>query len=212
MNDPMFDPARPGEALSRIADSFYQRGWMAGTAGNLSCRDAGDPDTFWVTASGQSKGRLGAGQFLLIGVEDGAVLDQGRPGLAPSAETCLHQWVYGRFPSARACFHVHSVDACLAGNRVAGDRLALPALEMVKGLGIWEQDPQVALPLLDNWLEVPKIAAELGRRFADQDPQVPGFLIRGHGITVWGDSLEQAFNRVEIMEFLLTYLVRQGPA
>lgn len=212
MSDPMFDPRTPGEALARIAGSFYQRGWMAGTAGNLSCRDAGEDSAFWITASGQSKGRLGPAQCLLVNIDDGAVLERGGPGLSPSAETCLHQWVYRRFATARACFHVHSQDACLADRFADGDRLPLPPLEMIKGLGIWEQHPEVALPLLENWLQVPKIAADLTDRFADSDPEVPAFLIRGHGITVWGESLEQAFNRVEILEFLLTCLVRQGQA
>lgn len=205
-SNPLFDQQAPRRALAGIARAFYQQGWMAGTAGNLSCRDPGNPDSFWITASGQSKGYLDEDRFLLVAVADGQLLEQRRPELKPSAETCLHQWVYRRFPEARACFHVHSVPACLADRHQDGDAVPLPALEMIKGLDIWEQNPAVSLPLLDNCLQVPDIARDLQSRFADQDPEVPGFLIRGHGITVWGESLEQAFNRVEIMEFLLSYL------
>ena len=46
----------PRDQLSEIASYFYRRGWMLGTAGNLSVRN---PDgTIWITASGQNKGEL----------------------------------------------------------------------------------------------------------------------------------------------------------
>ncbi len=42
---------------------FYQQGWMVGTAGNLSVRL---PDgSFWITASGKSKGELSVSDFHL---------------------------------------------------------------------------------------------------------------------------------------------------
>ena len=54
------------EALGNIAHDFYSRGWMAGTAGNLSaiCKD--EPDCFWITSSGLPKGQLGENDFILI--------------------------------------------------------------------------------------------------------------------------------------------------
>ena len=87
--------------------------------------------------------------------------------------------------------------------------LSLPPLEMIKGLDIWEQDPQVDLPLFDNILDVPVIAKEILNRFRQTPPQVPALMIRNHGITVWGNTLQQAYNRVEIVEFIMSYLARK---
>ncbi len=204
------DELPPRSALAAIARDFHARGWMAGTAGNLSARAEGDDSGFWITASGRSKGRLTAEDFLLIDVASGAVLERAAPAARPSAETAIHGVVYRLFPAARACLHVHTVDACLAGRGAAPDatELPLPPLEMLKGLGVWDEQPRVALPLFANWLEVERIAAEIERRWRAQPPRVPGLLIRGHGVTVWGENLAQAYNRVEVLEFLLSYLAR----
>lgn len=87
--------------------------------------------------------------------------------------------------------------------------MPLPPLEMIKGLDIWEESPQVTLALFDNRLDVPSIAHEIHKRFTAEPPQIPALMIRNHGITVWGDSLQQTYNRVEIIEFIMSYLARQ---
>ncbi len=202
----------PRQGLVQVASEFYRRGWMAGTAGNLSCRDPGEPACFWVTASGRAKGGLTVADFLLVDIGSGEVLDQVSPGNKPSAETVIHRALYRLDPRIQACLHVHSVDACLVGMRHQGDALPLPPLEMLKGLGIWEEHPTLELPVFENYLDVDRIGAEINRRFNAQVPQVPAFLIRHHGITVWGESLEQAFHRTEIMEFILSFLAREGGA
>jgi ribulose-5-phosphate 4-epimerase/fuculose-1-phosphate aldolase len=34
-------------------------------------------------------------------------------------------------------------------------------------------------------------------------------MIHGHGVTVWGNSLQEAYNRIEIVEFLMSYLAQR---
>ncbi|HLA75532.1 MAG TPA: class II aldolase/adducin family protein, partial [Gammaproteobacteria bacterium] len=125
--------------------------------------------------------------------------------------TAIHAALYRGFPDARACLHVHTVDACLAVARLPAHAtsLALPALEMLKGLDVWDEHPQVALPLFENFHEVSKIAAAIEQRFKADAPQVPALIVRGHGVTVWGNSLQQAYNRVEVLEVILSYMARQ---
>ena len=87
--------------------------------------------------------------------------------------------------------------------------LPLPPLEMIKGLGIWEEHPAVALPLFPNLQDVPAIAEVIRQRFTATPPALPALMILGHGATVWGQSLQQAYNRVEIVEFIMNYLARR---
>lgn len=197
-------------ALVEIARDFHASGWMAGTAGNLSAKD-GD-NNFWITASGRPKGRLQESDFLLININDGAVIERLSSQDKPSAETAIHCAIYKRFPTTRACLHVHSVDACLAAARTPfnADSLPLPALEMIKGLDVWEQDPQAELPLFDNYFEVGEIAQAITARFNTATPAIPALMVRGHGVTVWGETLQQAYNRVEVIEFILSYVARGG--
>ncbi len=201
-------PVRP--ALVEIARDFHARGWMAGTAGNLSAKD--NDGSFWITASGRPKGRLQETDFLLVNVDDGTVIERFAGIDKPSAETAIHCAIYRCFPAARAVLHVHSVDACLASEWPPSDAgsLNLPALEMVKGLDVWEPQPQIELPLFDNHPEVGKIAAAITARFNVATPMVPVLMVRGHGVTVWGETLQQAYNRVEVVEFILSYLARGG--
>ncbi len=207
-----FDAMPPREALAAIGRDFHRRGWMAGTAGNLSCRAPRDPDTFWITSSGLPKGMLEADDMIRIAIADGAVVERFDARARPSAETAIHQVLYRLFPEAGACLHVHTVDACLATDRAPpdADRLPLPPLEMIKGFDIWEEHPEIDLPLFTNWLEVPRIAAEIEARFCARKPALSALMIRGHGVTVWGETLQQAYNRLEILEFILAYQARRG--
>jgi len=198
-------------ALAEMARDFHGRGWMAGTAGNLSARDPHQASSFWITASGLAKGRLDSDDFLRIDLAEDRVVERFNDAAKPSAETSIHRVIYQLFPQVQACLHVHSVAACLATALCAADcsELPLPALEMLKGLGIWEERPVVALPLFPNHLNVPTIAAEIRQRFAATPPVLPALMIHGHGVTVWGNSLQEAYNRIEIVEFLMSYLAQR---
>ena len=46
---------------------------------------------------------------------------------------------------------------------------------------------------------MPRLAARLAPLLA---PDIP-YLIRGHGLYVWGSDIDQAFDRLEAVEFLL---------
>lgn len=211
------DQLSPRGALVEIARQLYTRGWMAGTAGNLSARatpaecDAGR-NAFWITASGVPKGQLEERDFLLIEIETGEILYRPSADAKPSAEISIHQIVYSLSPQAMSCLHGHSVDAALAVHRLApgSTELPLPPLEMVKGLGIWEQDPQVGLPVFENHADVQHIARDIAARFKSVSPTLPALMIRNHGVTVWGSSLQEAYNRLECLEFLLSFVARSA--
>ena len=194
----------PRPTLITAASHFYQLGWMVGTAGNLSARI---PDgSFWITASGCQKGQLSSGDFVRIGL-DGTVLEQPSPKVRPSAETSIHQVIYSLFPEAQACYHVHSIEANLVSHFADGEVLPLPPLEMLKGLGVWEENPNVVIPVFANHLEVHKIARDIRDRFQSTPPSVNVLLIQNHGVTIWASSPEAAFNSVEIAEYIFRYMV-----
>jgi methylthioribulose-1-phosphate dehydratase len=233
------DPADPRGLLAATARDLYRRGWMAGTAGNLSLRL---PDgSFWITASGKPKGSLGVEDFLRVAA-GGEVLARGGPGDLPSAETCIHQAIYSLFPEAAACYHVHTVasnlvprlahrqrswqprgraGASLVGaagdpekheGPASGGELPLPPLEMLKGLGVREQRPRVGIAVFPNHLEVPAIAAEVAARFRAGPPRLPAFLIRDHGLTVWAESGPTALRYLELLEFIFAFMIAAGAA
>ena len=194
----------PRAQLAALAGDFYRKGWMVGTAGNLSARL--EDGSFWITASGRDKGALTPADFIRIH-PDGSVAQRLDPADKPSAETTIHQAIYALYPGMRACLHVHSIEANLV-SRFADRRLRLPQLEMLKGLGRWEADPQVDLDVLPNHPHVPDIAVQMREEFAARTPDVPGFLIRDHGITAWAPSLREARNYIELFDYIFRFMVQ----
>ncbi len=200
----------PRPTLIAAASHFYQRGWMMGTAGNLSARM---PDgSFWITASGCPKGQLTTNDFVHMTLNTGKgevcfAPTQPHSDSRPSSETSIHAAIYALFPDAHACYHVHSIESNLVSRFVSGGALPLPPLEMLKGLEVWEEKPQVAMPVFTNYLEVPRIAREISARFKIMTPLVPALLIRDHGVTVWASSLERANNYLEVTEYIFRYMV-----
>jgi methylthioribulose-1-phosphate dehydratase len=194
----------PRQSLINASRQFYQLGWMAGTAGNLSAKM---PDnSFWITASGKQKGKLVTEDFVRMSLT-GEILENPSPNNKPSAETSIHQAIYSLFPDANACYHVHSVEAKLVSNFIDHEQLPLPPIEMLKGLGIWQENPKVYLPVFKNHLEVPRISEDIVQRFKQISPDVPALLIRNHGVTVWATSPEAAENHIELVEYIFRYIV-----
>ncbi len=193
--------------LAAHARSFYLNDWMVGTSGNVSARQ-GD-SSFWITASGRSKGELAESDFLEVGL-DGGVLHRFAPSDKPSAETVIHRALYSIVPETRAIYHVHSVEGNLVSGWAEGGSLVLPPLEMIKGFDIWEQDPLVPIPVLRNHLEVPRIAEEIRNLFTVGPPRIPVLVIENHGVTVWARNPTAARNYIELIEYIFRYMAMRG--
>lgn len=192
------------DALITAARHFYQRGWMVGTAGNLSVRSA--RGGFWITASGRHKGELRLQDLLRVDM-DGHVIERNDDSARPSAETSIHIALYRTVANAGAVYHVHSVEANIVGHWAEAGILRLPGLEMLKGLGVWEHDSNAELPVFENHLDVANIARDIECRFLDTPARIPGLLIHCHGATVWGSDPQAALHHVEILEYLFRYMV-----
>lgn len=199
----------PGREIAAIARGLYARGWMPGTAGNISVRIGADA---LVTGSGLSKGELTEHDMVRVAIADSAA----RPGQGrkPSAETTIHTAVY-RTTDAGAVVHVHSPFAtALATTHAPGiedvTTVRIANLELLKGFGL--ADPSSAeIPVFPNWPEVARIGADI-ETYLRENPSAPPILfITGHGITTWGDDLSQARDRAECLEALSELFTRVAP-
>ncbi|UGT57299.1 S-methyl-5-thioribose-1-phosphate isomerase [Nocardia asteroides] len=200
--------AEQGREIAAIARQLYERGWMPGTAGNISVRLGEDA---LITASGLSKGELREDDTVRVTVADTTPL----PGQhrKPSAETSIHTAVY-RTRQAGAVVHVHSPFATALATTAAepGDAvtpLRISGYELLKGFGL--ADPSaVTIPVFPNWPQVPAIGADIERYLRENPTAPPILFIAGHGITTWGDTLAQARDRAECLEALCELITRTG--
>lgn len=186
-----------------MARKLYRRGWMEGTGGNLSLREG---STIFITASGRAKGSLLTGDILEIPLT-GDFPDSGE--LRPSAETAIHRALYGIFPETGAVLHVHTPEA-VAVSEWEEARLPLPPLEVLKGMGVADPSTLPTIPIFDNDLSVVNIARKIEERLGGEKTQLPVLLIRHHGSTVWGRTLEEAHRHLELAEFCFRVMVTRG--
>ncbi|TGM58744.1 methylthioribulose 1-phosphate dehydratase [Leptospira adleri] len=202
------------ERLSGLGAVYHKNGWMPGTAGNLSVRFPGESG-FWVSGSGLDKNLLNKRNFLYVDIESGKSVDSkdAKPekGLKPSAETSIHRAVYRAFKDAGCGLHVHTLESNLIGANTSKLEpialLELPAIEILKAYGIWDENPKVYVPVIYNFPNVQDISDCLERYLKTYKPTVPFCIIEKHGITVWGKDLIQANRNLEATDFILKYMV-----
>ena len=195
--DPTADPAWAEAADEIVAagrrlDRF---GWVAATAGNLSRRLA--DGRIAITRSGTHKGLL---------TRDGVIeVDAtGRPAHAsdlPSAETALHCQLYAASPATGAVLHGHSVAATVLSMAAPDVELWFEDYEFLKLFdGQGTHEVRLRLPIFDNDQDIARLCRTIAPLL---DGLVMGYLIRGHGVYVWGSTMPVALARLEGLEFLV---------
>jgi methylthioribulose-1-phosphate dehydratase len=199
------DKQRVLQELSAVKADFASRGFFPGTSGNLSMRVGPyEPDRFYfaITASGKDKTKSTPEDFLFVD-QNGQACEA--TTLKPSAETVIHNEIY-RLTGCGAIFHIHSVFNSLV-SELFWERRAVPVegVELIKGLGIWEEEAVIDIPILSNFADVPRIVPEISERIAER---IPGILLRKHGIYAWGNNAFEAKRHLEAFEFLFEYVYR----
>ncbi|MDQ2958635.1 MAG: methylthioribulose 1-phosphate dehydratase [Actinomycetota bacterium] len=191
--------SRLASAVAELSGQLYRRGWMEGTAGNISVRTG---ETALITASGLSKGSLTADDLVEIEAGTGRPLSADAP--QPSAETSIHAALYRTVAGCGAVVHAHPPYATIAAGAAfsaGSSSIRFTDYEIIKGLG--QQSGSVEVPIFANPAKVSLIADAIADHLTEAGPDVvPVLLIAHHGATAWGPTLESARNRLECLEML----------
>ncbi|MNJ50780.1 Methylthioribulose-1-phosphate dehydratase [compost metagenome] len=187
------------DELRKVKEQFAARGWFPGPSGNLSMRDgefADDSFHFAVTSSGKDKSVHTPEDFLFV---DAAGEPCEATKLKPSAETLIHAKIY-RMTGCGAIFHVHTVFNNVL-SELYGEQGYVPVqgIELIKGLGIWQENAAIEIPVLPNYADISAIAKLVPGALK---PDIPGILLRNHGIYVWGKNAFEAKRHLEAFEFI----------
>lgn len=188
-------------AVIDLAHRTAAKGWLPATSGNLSVRVGESPLTFAITRSGADKTKLVREDILLVDSKMEVLIGK---HAKPSAETTVHTGLYQRL-GVSCILHVHTVENNVISD-VHGDThgLWLSNHELLKALGHWEPDAQIWLPIVENWSDL----ETLGKAVTDAaTADVPGVLVRNHGIYAYGDTPAAALRHLEAFEFLFRYLI-----
>jgi L-fuculose-phosphate aldolase len=164
---------------------LYQKGLTVGTAGNISTR--GENGTMLITPTSTCKGMLEEDRLVVIDIKCGKVLSGGRP----SIETPFHLAFYRARPEVNAVIHTHPV-YCTA--------LAVKGIKVQPGL-----TPEGLLVL---GREVPMVpyatpgTDDLAKALSDAMRTSNSFLLEKHGAIAVGRNMDEAFHRMETLEFM----------
>lgn len=193
--------------LIECGRDFHHRGWSLGTSSNYSAVVDREPLTLLMTGSGFDKGRLLPDQFVMVD-EYAQSLDEDFP--KPSAEALLHTVLAKH--GAGAVLHTHSVAATVLSEHFLKDGgLRIAGYEMLKGLaGITTHESEAWIEIFPNTQDIATLATEIDARM--QDPANPlrhGFLMAGHGLYTWGESIAVARRQIEALEFLFEVVTQK---
>lgn len=187
------------QEIVRIGRLMYERGLLCGFEGNLSARLGGD--RILITPSGLHKGLLRPEQLLVVDAA-GRVMGyatEARRGLRPTSELPMHLEAYRRRPDVMAVVHAHpplTVALSIAG--IPMDTPLLPEVIVLMGM-----IPTAAYATASSEESAAAIRHLIGRHDA--------IILQRHGTLTVGDSLMQAFMRLETVEqnARIHYLVAQ---
>lgn len=175
----------------KYAQELAQRGWVANHDGNITVRLPG-----WkvlATPTALSKRLLTENDLILLDRDD-RVIQGGRKAFS---ELKLHRAVYDARADVFAVVHTHA--PCATALAVAGIEIEPKMLaEAVVSLG--EEIPLLPYRFPNSAEQI----AEVRHAAVTFD----ALTIANHGVFAWGDDLEQAFLRAELVEHLAAIQLR----
>ena len=208
-----FTPQEGMQAIVEFGREFHKRGWMDGTAGNLSIKLKQEPLEFVISPTSVPKGTMKVADLVhLKAAPDKTLKPQGpksKNPTMPSAETTIHQAIHQTLPGCGAVFHIHPIFSTVMSGLVGHPRqrqmLQIEWIEMMKGIGV--QEGEIGeIPVFPNWQDIPKLAEEV-RQYLLQAPKAPpAILIYNHGLTAWGRTPDEARNHLEVVEYICKFL------
>ncbi|MEI6309377.1 MAG: class II aldolase/adducin family protein [bacterium] len=174
------------EQIVGTCRALYQRGLNMGYAGNISFRQG---DSVWITPAARPKHRISPEEVVQVSVT-GQPMGSGRA----SSEGKMHYAIYRRRPEVQAIVHAHPPFLSITAVTSIDWPPLLPEMEIVIG-------PPAIIPYL------PPGTDELAERVAMAlDGALWGILLN-HGAVALADSLEGAFDYLEMGESLAHTLV-----
>jgi L-fuculose-phosphate aldolase len=168
--------------LARFGKWLYRLGFVPGTAGNLSVRLG--PDRILATPTAMSKGLLKASDMVVVDMQ-GRRVSEGRN---VTSEIGRHLVIYHQRPDVQAVVHAHPPIA--TGFASCGLALEEPLCsEIIMSLGSIPLAPYATTG-------TEEVASSIQPLIVDHD----AVLLANHGVVTAGDTLQDAFMRMETVE------------
>jgi L-fuculose-phosphate aldolase len=180
----------PRDEILQTIERIYRYRMTTTSGGNLSIRD--DNGDIWITPARIDKGSLRRNDIVCVR-PDGTVDGPHKP----SSELPFHQSIYDARPEIRGVVHAHPVAlvAFSISHRVPNTRLFHQARHVCGEVGF----APYALP------GSRALGANIASTFAAGHDCV---VLENHGVVTGGETLQQAFQRFETLEFTAKTIIK----
>jgi methylthioribulose-1-phosphate dehydratase len=175
-----------------------QKGWSPGTGGNFSVVSNQSPLELFMSPSSIDKTQINQSQIITVDSDGKVIKGHGKS----SAETAIHLVLCKKY-GAKSVLHTHSIwNTSLSRKIKPFESITLSGYEMLKALGESTHDTVVEIPVFPNTQDIDFFAQMLDDEY-EKYKSMKAFLMAGHGLYCWGDSIESAKRHTEAVEFLL---------
>jgi methylthioribulose-1-phosphate dehydratase len=177
--------------LCTLGRWIAKRQWVAAGSGCFSIR-TGEHNALFA-ASGKDKNELSPADLISVQLQNEQA----------DAVVALHSALYQLSPETKVVLHTHSVQATVFSRLIKADQHIFVGYQLQEAIA--EQSSQHSycpLPLLEHQQDVRLMIQELQQRLKRQSLPY-AFLVRGHGLYVWGDCLDSAKRHLEAWQFLI---------
>jgi methylthioribulose-1-phosphate dehydratase len=169
--------------------------WAPAGSGNFSIRSG--EHSCLITRAHKDKGELSPHDLVQIHWR----LGEAELAAEAADSALLHVALYQQFPAAKVVLQSQSVNANVWSKLIQANNFLFSGYELQSVITAQPaQQQNCSLAIIDANQPLPLQAAEITRR---ADELATGLLVRGHGLYVWGDSLEHAKRQLEAWEFLI---------
>ncbi|NOT80964.1 MAG: methylthioribulose 1-phosphate dehydratase [Bacteriovoracaceae bacterium] len=196
-------------SLVRVMNSL---GHNPATSGNYSLRSKTSPEIALVSESGIDKSQFTEDNFLPLYYATRKMHESFSGSQRKSSdETDIHLTIY-QITKANCVLHSHMLDSLLFSDLFSNEDFAtIKDLELLKGFkGVKTHELEIKIPIFDNTQDIAKLAEQIKPALLAQTNNY-GLLLRGHGVYVWGDSVEEAKRHLEVFEYIFKYYLLSHP-
>ncbi|MEA2640595.1 MAG: 3,4-dihydroxyphthalate decarboxylase [Chloroflexota bacterium] len=162
-----------------------RQGLTKGALGHVSARIPGEPDKFLIKAKGPDETALEFATVRdVITIDDEGATIEAPEGLQPPNETAMHLAVYRKRPEVQSVIHAHPDYVVLL------TAVEKPLVPIYSAYGPGVQMAIDGVPLYPRSITI--VNDELGDDFMSYMGQNDVCMLRGHGITTAGMSVEES--------------------
>ena len=186
--------------IASLIRCYYQKKWLYATSGNFSYKK--NNQLMYVTASGINKKKISFKNFILVDINTNIPYYKFEKRKI-SDEALLHCTIYQLFSNAKIILHTHSLLATfLSKMLIQNKKIIFSNYEILKALpNIKTHNCTFEVPIIENSQDMNILSKEI-KILAQNNDQLGCFLISGHGLYIWGNSLFNVNKYIEAIEFL----------